>query len=96
MSFINLRSGNVTDKLKRWQMYIDGADDGARDEYAVRQAEWDRLAEMRMKGEEVLRELDDLGRSGGGPRVMDEMIRRRWGQVLEIIGELERSYGEES
>lgn len=85
MSLINLKSGNISEKLIRWQRYIDGADDGFREEYTIQQEEKKILEEMRTRGEEVLEELDEFEENGEDMEVLDDLIRKRWKQVMSII-----------
>ena len=86
MSFINFRSGDTTGKLLRWQRFIAGDYDGLREEYLVQDVEKSILSDLKDSALETFGKLDRLGNTGE-VMVMDEIIRRRWEQILEVIAE---------
>jgi len=92
MSLLNLRSGNVAERLKWFQMYIAGVYDGAREEHLVWEAEKSICDELTHRASSVNQELNrleefEIGRGASTSNVL-AMLRKRWEQVSDIIRDL--------
>ena len=91
-----MRSGNVAEKLKSFQMFIAGVYDGAREEHLVREVEKSICHELIDRASDINQELDRLERLKTGREASSSntlaMLRKRWGQVLGIIRELDVNY----
>ncbi|KAF8470211.1 hypothetical protein BDZ91DRAFT_678491 [Kalaharituber pfeilii] len=92
MSLIPLNSGGSADRLIKWRRFIEGIDDGTKEEPTIQSILKDILAELRYRGDKVLAQLDEP-KGFKVVNLIDNTIRRRWEQIQGIIDFLEQNLG---
>ncbi|KAI5801440.1 hypothetical protein DFH27DRAFT_58423 [Peziza echinospora] len=83
-------------RLLRWRQFIEGVDDGAREEVGVQEVFKSIIGQIKFRADEVLAELDDLQESEKDITTtstsLDQTIRSRWEQILGVVEQLERTW----